>query len=611
MMILICLLQAWVIHMDKDKLDKTKKNIGVTNMDEQTRKNLFEKFVDGGGKVIDEKAARKRLTIDREKQKQFLKKAEIHANRGRRVEKQRQVDQKQVVQQRPPATGDIGPLALFFNRLKLRIKLKTSGVAGFNGYFFDARFFKKFNNTYKPAMMELQILFLEIFRKSPATGREITSRLDKIKPLYYELIEMIGNLFDKIMADQIVEQYINFPEVPKKTGELKGQILLLYKKLHLLSRYEHSILSAFEMAIDLYLKKGEKSSDSFSSMRKSARNDLFVVFHKLYPRLHLLFCLYQWRLYPQSDPAIDGILGVLDEEKPGNRQLERYFEESSVTVTGPENTEADEELEKPDDARAKALRKGLELMSMIDFARLRKEYDRTRLFENVGEGDKVFLTYLLFNEFDREYSFILTTSKIKFRTDFIARTKIDFRSRLNVLYDRMKKSSDGLKEYAEELGSYEKARREKPSSNAQYIEFTKRMESFEKKKTAAGKNALAMVRQYMTEVAEELALLMDDMDGNQIYVENPQEEIVFDTLIEGEKKLNGKKVFEAIHIAYSYAFAFASRLSQGGDLSGDLEFKKEELDELRKRMEEQAAMAREESEREEKKSVLEELDDML
>ncbi len=120
-----------------------------------------------------------------------------------------------------------------------------------------------------------------------------------------------------------------------------------------------------------------------------------------------------------------------------------------------------------------------------------------------------------------------------------------------------------------------------------------------------------MVRQYMVEVAQELRLLLEDMDDNQFYIENPQEVLVFDTLIEGEKKLNGKKIFEAIYLVYCYALAFAYRLGQEGDLSGDLEFKKEELDELKKRTEEHAASVREQEEQERQKSVLEELDDMI
>ncbi|MBN1495796.1 MAG: hypothetical protein JXA07_03450 [Spirochaetes bacterium] len=594
--------------MDKDKLDKTKDNIGVSKLDESTRKKLFEKFVEGGGRVIVERSRGRRLTIDRQKQKEFLKRVAAQSNKRVRKERPRQEPPRRTAE-KTASRRDTGYLGLFFRRLSLRIKLKVLGITGFNGYTFNGRFFRKFNSLYRAALMELQILYLDMFRKNLTVGKSITEKLDEMKPLYYELIEMTGNLFDKIEADQVVEQYINFPEVPKKTIELKEQILSYYKKLFILSQYENSILTAYDRAISLYEKIEEKPSQSRSAMARRMRNAVFVLFHKFFPRLHLLFCLYEGIPRPAYDPDIETILGITEMEKPGNRQLARYFDDMTVDEEVPAAEEKpEEEKDEVDGTRMKVLRIGLEMMAALDMSKMRLNHDRQRLFENVSDADKVFVTYLLFNEFDREYSFILTTNKIKFRTDFVARTKVDFRSRLTELYDKMRKSTDILGEYAENLIDYEKSRREKPSSSSQYIEYTKRMEALEKKKNTIGKNALAVVRDYMMEIVQELEVLLEDMDSHQLYIENPQEVLTFDTLIEGEKKINGKKIYEALYLVYCYAFAFAYRLSLGGDLSGDLEFKKEELEQMRQQSEEAAA---EDSEKKQDKSVLEELDDML
>ncbi len=601
--------------MDKGKIDKTKENIGVSKLDEQTRKNLFDKFVEGGGKVVREKKNQSRLTIDREKQKQFLKRVETRpSNKRVKKEKPASIETKKKAVKKPVPESEAGALDLFMGRIKLRFKLKLLGITGFNGYYFNNKFFKKFNNVYKPALMDIQILYLEIFRKNPAVGRNITAKLDGMKPLYFELIEMIGNLFDKIVADQITEQYVNFPQLQKKSLELKEQILILYRKLFVLNPFENSVQSAFERAIDYYGKSGDSSGDSYSSMRRRIRNDLFIMFHKFLPRLHLLFCLYQGRYYELYDTDIEGILDIGEAEKPGNRQLAQYFEEEAEALeerAADNEREQGEEEDETDQGRLKAIRLGLELMSTLEMAKLRKEYDRQRIFEHVSDGDKVYITYLLFNEFDKEYSFILTTNKIKFRTDIIARTKVDFRAKLNALYDKMRKSSDSLREYAEELANYEKSRNEKPSSSTQYIEYTKRIEALETKKKTLGKNARSIVHGYMLEIVQELQVLLDDMDSHQVYIENPQEELVFDPAIEGEKKIHGKKIFEAVYIIYCYALAFAYRLSQEGDLSGDLEFKKEELEQMKGESKKEESSDKNNDEKKPGKSILEELDDML
>ncbi|HOT46708.1 MAG TPA: hypothetical protein PLM53_10905 [Spirochaetota bacterium] len=602
--------------MEKGKVDKTKDNIGVAKLDEKTRKNLFTKFVESGGKVVEEKPAGRRLTIDREKQKQYIRKVEPRLS-NKRIKKDKSspiIETRRVVVKKVAAEEDASGFSLFVDRMKIRFKLKFLGIAGFNGYYFNNRFFKKFNNLYKPALMDVQILFLDIFRKNPAVGRKITAKLDSIKPLYFELIEMTGNLFDKIIADQIVEQYVNFPQLPKKTLELKEQILSLYKKLYVLNTFENSILAAFERAIDYYAKAGDSSGDSHYAMTRRVRNNIFVIFHKFLPRLHVLFCMYQWRYYELYDTDIESVLGIGEADKPGNRQLAKYFDDMAAVSQeeGDTPAEAEDAVEdETDRERLKAIRQGLELMSTLDTAQLRKEYDRQRHFETMSDGDKVLITYLLFNEFDREYSFILTTNKIKFRTDFVAREKVDFRQRLNALYDKMRVSSDSLLEYAREIEDYEKSKREKPSNSSQYIEFTKRLEVLENKKKNLGKNAMAIVRNYMNDISQELKLLLDDMNSHQIYIENPQEELVFDPVIEGEKKINGKKIYEAVYIIYCYVMAFAYRLSQEGDLSGDLEFRKEELAQMKDQSKEQDTTVKESPDKQSDKSVLEELDDMI
>jgi hypothetical protein len=600
--------------MEKGKVDKTKDNIGVAKLDEQTRKNLFTKFVESGGKVVEEKPAGRRLTIDREKQKQYIRQVEPRfSNKRVKKEKPSIIEKRQVVVKKTATEEDVGAFGLFMERMKIRFKLKFLGIAGFNGYYFNNRFFKKFNNLYKPALMDVQIMFLDIFRKNPAVGRKITAKLDSVKPLYFELIEMTGNLFDKIIADQIVEQYVNFPQLQKKTLDLKEQILSLYKKLYVLNTFENSILYAFERAIDYYAKAGDSTGDSHYAMTRRVRNNIFVIFHKLLPRLHILFCMYQWRYYELYDSDIESVLGIGEADKPGSRQLAKYFDDMAISQEESDKTaEVEDEVEdETDKERLKAIRQGLEIMSMLDMAQLRKEYDRQRHFENISDGDKVFITYLLFNEFDREYSFILTTNKIKFRTDFVAREKVDFRQKLNALYDKMRLSNDSLLEYAREIEEYEKSKREKPSNSSQYIEFTKRLEVLENKKKNSGKNALAIVRNYMNEISQELQMLLDDMNSHQIYIENPQEELAFDPAIEGEKKINGKKIYEAIYVIYCYVLAFAYRLSQEGDLSGDLEFKKEELDQMKDQKKEQDKAVKESPDKKSDKSILEELDDMI
>ena len=606
----------------KNQIDKTKENIGISNLDEETKKELFSKFISGGGKIVDEKTKRKNLVIDRQKQKEYQQRIDSHASKINKTARKKKSSKSYVSNVGIP-DSEINSLINSFSKFKIKLRLKLLGVTKFNGYYFNYKFLKKFNNIYKTALMELQILFMEIFKKNPTTGKRIIMRLDKAKPIYYELIYMTGNIFDKIISDQVVDHYVNFPDIPQKIPELREPLMKTYKKLYLLYQFENSIINSFNSAINLYSKISTDQDISSASMKRKMKHSIFIIFNKLLPRLHLLFCHYLGTYLDYGHPEIDNILGIIDTERPGNRVANQQIDEiHPAPVEENENpAEEEEEEEQLDDFKTKSIRKGLEIMSRLDLKELRKEFDKSRSFENVGESDKVLMTYILFKEFDKEYSFILTTNKIKFNIDISDRAKSDFAAKLNDLYVKMRKCYDSLDLYAEELKDYNKSRYEKPQSGDKYIEYTKRLETFRVKMNDAGKNALTTVKNYMRKITEELIILINDMDGAQQYIDNPQDVLEFETHIEGEKKIGGRKIFDAIQVVYSYAAAFEYRLNPGGDLSGKIEVKKEkpggsgskepENDKKSTAKSEQEPGTGEDSDEQKEKSILDELNDML
>ena len=174
----------------------------------------------------------------------------------------------------------------------------------------------------------------------------------------------------------------------------------------------------------------------------------------------------------------------------------------------------------------------------------------------------------------------------------------------------MRKSHEALKNYAHELSQYEKARKERPVGNTQYIEYTKKLELINKKKNVTGKMARMTVKAYMEKVAEEMKVLIDDMTQTQKLIANPQDVLDFNTVIEGDKKINGMKIYEAISAVYNFSSAFSYRLSEAGDLSGSNEM----IDEPLPRMDEEEKNSSEQKkakESAENKTILDELDDML
>ncbi len=548
------------------ELDKTKQNIRVNEIDMDQRKDLFNKFKDAGGQVLTEKEKKRNLVIDREKQKQYKQRLDEHYS------SQKIPSTKRVVSKKPASSSYVSMQTSPFDRFRIRMRLRLLGITGLNTGFFKIAFFKKFNDHYKPSLIEIQMIYLTLFKKDLRTGNRIIRSLDKITPIYYELIEKSGDLFKPYLIGRILEDYSSFPDVPQLISEKKELYIELFRMLYILKPYENSIYNSFEKSIDLYLSYREEKKDK-SIKKKNLKNSLFIIFDKLYPRLHTLFCQYQGILFSESDRAIEDILAILPSEKPGNRI--RISENKPIKTDIEEDeiiAEDDSDTETENTPVSNAVREGLKLMYSLDNKTLRSLYDKKGEFELLNNSDKVLLTYLLFMEFEKEYSFILTTNQIKYNVDFSSYAKIDFKSKMQDIYNSLNKCRDHFKLYYEAFLEYNKVVKEKPLSNDQYIAYSKRLDEIAKKMKNVGSMSRMVIKSFMENLASELNNLLEDINENQRYISNPQDVLEFSYGIEGDKKLNSKKIYEAIEMIYNYASALSYRIGPEGDLSGKLEF---------------------------------------
>lgn len=551
------------------EIDKTKQNIRVNEIDESQRKRLLNKFKDAGGKVISEREARRNLIIDREKQRQHQKKLDSHYN-NKRIPAAGRI----VTSAKSPAVSSIQMYSPF-DRFRIRMRLRFLGITGINTVFFKKAFFQKFNDQYKSSLIEIQMIYFSLFKKDPNTGNRIIRSLDKISPIYYELIEKAGDIYEPYLVDQILEGYRNYPEVPQALSELRESFSQLFRLLYVLKPFENSIYNSFEKSIDINNSYAEGKRDK-TIRKKDLKNALFIIFNKLYPRLHTLFCHYQGILFTESDKYIETILSISEKEKPGNRMRiddSRRVQQETVET---EKLEPEKETVTEAPPISDAVREGLKLMYGLDNKTLRSIYDKKGEFELLSDSDKILLTFMLYLEFENEYSFILTSNKIKYNVDFSTNIKIDYRIKMQDLFNRYNKCRDTFKNYYETYLEYTKIYNQKPESSNQYIAYSKRVDEIEKKMKQAGAMSRMMIKSFMDNLTSELAILIDDMNSRQRFIANPQDILEFNYEIEGDKKLRNKKIYQAIDVIFHYASALSYRISGEGDLSGKLEFQENE-----------------------------------
>ncbi len=612
--------------MSTEKIDKTKQNIGLSQLDDKEKKQLFNRFVEAGGKVINEGRRKGQGGIARGPREGFRKKSGGDSRNGQAgkpaASMRKESGSKPEIKSyrvAPAIRTNRNSFIRLLERWRIRLRLFFMGVTEFSGSYLTTSFLEKLNLDLKTALQELQIAYIDLFRQVPRMGTAIAADLDKLNPLYYEIIEMSGSVFDRTLMSQISEHYNNFPHIAQKADEIREPLMAIFKKLYVLYPYQDHILYAFEKAINIQMRLEKGKSSIYSYKKRKVKNNLYIVFRRLFKVLYWLFCDFQGEILPMPGLDIERILSISPNDRPGRRERAKIApdkkpekaEEAAGEAENPAQEQIPEEIEK-----------GLDLMYRLDTNRMRSQYERDNEFQFVKDTDKILMAHMLFKEFDKEYSFILTTNKIKYNVQFTQEGKVDYRLKLTDIYNDLRSCMNVFKDYADVIAVYEKLRNEKPVSNAQYIEYTNRLSAMDKKKNLTGKNVRMAIRAYMEKVAEMLKILVADMSSPQKIIQNPQEILSFESGIEGSKKMENKKVYEAITAAFYYASAFVYRLGPSGDLHGELEFNEEELKKMRdrqaKEIEKERLAVKEKKPEEtakaaddEKDSVIDELDDLF
>jgi hypothetical protein len=423
-------------------------------------------------------------------------------------------------------------------------------------------------------MIELQMIYLDLFKQKPAIGHQIIDKLDNLRPIYYELIEMTADIYSPATSIQMISKYNSLPAAKYHVFDYRAPVLEYFKRLYVLYLNVDLIYFAFDNAIELQERMERGKSSLYAAKRKKVKNSLYILFNKLFPRLYWLFNLMQGEIIELTEmKRIDEILGIKPHMRAGSRTAnqvtsrfkeftpEQQFEEKQEAVI-PKKTES----VMPDEVK-----KGFELIKLIDLKELKRELITDDLLLSISDNDKIMITYLLFLEFDREYSFVLTTYKIKFTPAYSIRGKSDYRMRLSDFYNKLRPCLDGLKQYFESVDTCEKARADKPTSNDQYFKYAQHLTELDRLKKQAGNNARNVIISVMDTLADEFHTLLEDIEFKHEIIQNPQDIIEFDSALERGRKLNGKSVYECIQLANAFVSAFSYKLSPGGDLYGDSE----------------------------------------
>lgn len=566
----------------KFEFDDTREQIGVDKLDEDERKNLLNQFKSAGGKVLKEHEVQKpEPSYADEKQRHrhsssdFSDERESHEDAPKKKVSGGAMTEKQMS----------SSFALF----RLRLHSMFSRITRFNGRSVRPSMMELLAVDLRQALVEFNLLGNDLFMQYPRVGKKIVKVLDSHNSLQMEAIERLHKLFEKKDFDSISVQYETYMSSDTPIDLIFPALKTIYAKLYVLYPYQNTIKKAFHQAMDVYLsEKTDSNKADVNSKKKRVSKDVDLIFLDIFPRMLTLISLYDKMNYPAFSRALEKTIGLKKEDRLGHRSagesslVGNVSEDESETSDG--NDEAQQENKTDETSTeeenpmlsSKEYVYGIKLMDTIDIKQKQKQFDSKNKFHLLRLNDRAYLAYLFFFEFDQEYSLVLTTNQIKLNIVTESNgAKKDYKRLLSDLYDESRKIHTSLENY---YGVREKLiENQKNPITSNYVENSKNLASLQSRVDIEGRSLRGMVRNYMNSLVIALGELIADMKEARSIVINPKETLNFNQDIEGQKRMNGKTVENAIIESYCYALALKERL-EGGDLFGGiLEMTEEEM----------------------------------
>lgn len=589
----------------KFEFDETRNAIGVDNLDPEERKRLKQQFESAGGKVLSEREVPKPGAEPDKKGGSGRSAGGGAGSRGkgvgggapevmlpsqmarerRRQESEKKAKSKEELEKVRKRLS--GPMAKF----SIRLRCFMNGLTPFSQSAVKPKFMSLLALDVKQSLVEFNLLGNDLFYQNPGIGNKIIKSLDGKNPLFMEVLEAAHKLYDQNSFNDLIDFHQSNPQANVPLDSIGSALKELYRKLYLVYPFQETLKRAYTNAIDTYIIESDNkdAASNFETKKKRAIRQIKVVFQTAFPKLFMLLCRLDNTDYPPFSPYLEKVLNISPDDKLGKRKKgdETSLKKEDDEVEEDESAESTEEGSEEKKAEKKKEKKhnpihdtkeykwGMKLMSKMPPPELKKKYDAKNEGNLLPLNDKVYLTYLFFSEFDNEYSFVLTTNKIKYNIDYSSGVKIDHKKNLADLYDESRNIIKSFEKYYEAVKELEELKKKKISSN--YVEQSKAEEKYKAKADTEGRNLRGMTRQFMEKVNKYMAEFINDMKGEKKIVANMNDEVKFSSEIEGDKKLNGKKVHECIMHAYSYSLTLKERLTSGDLYGGVINLSDEEM----------------------------------
>lgn len=567
-------------------IDKTRDRLKLDDIEEDDRRDLFNKFVDAGGEVVYD--SRKKINstttnINSNTNSHIKKNNSINTNSQSRFEhsdikpkKESHPTNKQTNYEAIDKikTNEVFKPAnkskpLFFN-FKLWLSAFSSGVITFFGGKVNPKFLNFIDKNVISSLLEMDTLMFNALNPMGINDADSKNKREKIISRFateledVELLERIKDQYDEKVYKNLLRPYkeLDSPVVAVNyVNELKG----MFRPLYVLHLYSSKIKLVGEKAMSSYAIVDNMSKGIVNSRISAFKRAVELIYSKYYPKLLILLqyaskekleTLEEFNKFLEITDV--DILGYYTKLKLANQKLHESKIEAAKENIGKKDEE--EKLNKIESIGVKLIEKCVSFKKEDNNI----EYE-TDPFYTIEENDKIYRIKVLIDFLDREYSILFVSNKVKYNLVYDNLVRTDYKSDFNNIFLSLSDINSRFNEYSEICKNILKVEEDEAMRFEQRVSMLSERNG---QRAYISKNLKSTVMSIINSFKKKLDKLLLDKEEREKIIANPNDILtLFADIGNHKKRVQGYNVLKALTEAYYFISGFNYLITEG-ELSG-------------------------------------------
>ena len=568
-------------------IDKTRDRLKLDDIEEDDRRDLFNKFVDAGGEVVYD--SRKKINstttdINANTNSHIKKNNSINTNSQSRFEysdikpkKESHPTNKQTNYEaiEKIKTNELFKPAnkskpLFFN-FKLWLSAFSSGVITFFGGKVNPKFLNFIDKNVISSLLEMDALMFNALNPMGINDADSKNKREKIISRFateledVELLERIKDQYDEKVYKNLLRPYkeLDSPVVAVNyVNELKG----MFRPLYVLHLYSSKIKLVGEKAMSSYAIVDNMSKGIVNSRISAFKRAVELIYSKYYPKLLILLqyaskekleTLEEFNKFLEITDV--DILGYYTKLKLANQKIHESKIEAAKENIGKKKDE-EEKLNKIESIGVKLIEKCVSFKKEDNNI----EYE-TDPFYTIEENDKIYRIKVLIDFLDREYSILFVSNKVKYNLVYDNLVRTDYKSDFNNIFLSLSDINSRFNEYSEICKNILKVEEDEAMRFEQRVSMLSERNG---QRAYISKNLKSTVMSIINSFKKKLDKLLLDKEEREKIIANPNDILtLFADIGNHKKRVQGYNVLKALTEAYYFISGFNYLITEG-ELSG-------------------------------------------